>query len=79
MEEQDMAANSFPDRGQAVMAVTTTTLVIASLFVAARLVSRIAIVRNVTWDDYFIILAWVSGAGRRTTSFQRLKLTVVAM
>lgn len=58
-----MAANSsqsFPDRGPEVLAVTTTVLVIATVFVAARLVSRIAIVRNVTLDDYFIVLAWVS-------------------
>jgi len=55
-----MAANgSFPDRGPAVLAVTTTTLVTASVFVGLRLVSRIAIVKNVTWDDHFIVLAWV--------------------
>jgi hypothetical protein len=55
-----MAANgSFPDRGPAVLAVTTTTLVVASVFVGLRLVSRIAIVRNVTLDDYFIVLSWV--------------------
>jgi hypothetical protein len=36
-----------PDRRQAVLVVTTTTLAIATLFVASRLVSRIAIVRYV--------------------------------
>ncbi len=46
------------DRGPAVFAVTTSTLVLATVFVAARLVSRIGIVRRVSWDDYIIILAW---------------------
>jgi hypothetical protein len=48
-----------PDRRQAVLVVTTATLVISTLFVAARLLSRIAIVRRTAWDDYFIVLGWV--------------------
>jgi hypothetical protein len=51
---------SAPDRGPLVLVVTTTTLVIASVFVFARLVSRIGIVKHMSLDDYFIILAWVS-------------------
>ncbi|KAH8670805.1 fucose permease [Xylariales sp. PMI_506] len=46
------------DRGPSVFAVTTATLVLASIFVAARLYTRMVIVRQVTWDDYFIMLAW---------------------
>jgi hypothetical protein len=50
-------------RGQAVFIVTTTTFVLASIFVAARLVSRFGIVRNRTWDDWFMILAWTIAFG----------------
>ena len=47
-------------RGKVVFIVTTVTFVLASIFVAARLVSRFGIVRNRTADDWFMILAWVS-------------------
>lgn len=47
-------------RGEAVLVVTTTTFVLASLFVAARLISRFAILRSRTADDWFMIVAWVS-------------------
>lgn len=49
----------FPDRGPAVFAVTTATLVLATVFVAARMVSRTFIVRNITWDDRVMMLAWL--------------------
>jgi len=52
------AGGDFPDRGPAVFAVTTATLALASVFVAARMVSRIGIVRSMSADDYIIILAW---------------------
>jgi hypothetical protein len=48
-----------PDRRQSVLVGTTTTLGIATIFIAARLVSRVIIVRKTAWDDYFIIFAWV--------------------
>ncbi|KAJ4267462.1 hypothetical protein NW762_003569 [Fusarium torreyae] len=48
-----------PDRGPAVFAVTTATLVLATVFVAGRMVSRTFIVRNITWDDRVMILAWL--------------------
>jgi hypothetical protein len=38
----------------------TLTFILASLFVAARLVSRFGIVKHRGWDDYLIVLAWVS-------------------
>ncbi|KAK3326440.1 major facilitator superfamily domain-containing protein [Apodospora peruviana] len=49
----------FASRGPAVFAVTTATLVLATVFVAARMVSRIGIVRRVGADDYIIVLAWL--------------------
>lgn len=49
------ATVDFNDRGPAVFAVTTTTLVLAGLLVIGRLVSRLWIVRNFTWDDFFIV------------------------
>lgn len=52
-------AVGFPDRGPAVFAVTTATLVLASVFVGARMFSRIRIVRHVTPDDYLIAAAWL--------------------
>ncbi|KAF5023841.1 hypothetical protein F66182_4099 [Fusarium sp. NRRL 66182] len=48
-----------PDRGPVVFAVTTATLVLATIFVAARMVSRTFIVRNITWDDRVMMLAWL--------------------
>ncbi|KAB5515217.1 major facilitator superfamily domain-containing protein [Coniochaeta sp. 2T2.1] len=50
---------AIPDRGPAVFAVTTATLVIASVFVGGRMFSRIWIVRRVTPDDYIICVAWL--------------------
>lgn len=50
---------SMADRGPAVLAVTTATLVLASVFVFARMVSRYFIVKRVTWDDKIILLAWL--------------------
>jgi hypothetical protein len=52
--------SNIPDRRQSVLVVTSTTLVIATVFITARLVSRLAIVRKITWDDYFIVFGWVS-------------------
>jgi len=50
----------FPDRHESVLVVTVTTLGIATIFVVARLTSRLVIVRKITWDDYFIVFGWVS-------------------
>lgn len=51
------------DRGPAVFAVTTATLALASTFVAARLICRKFIVRNISWDDRIMVLAWVIAFG----------------
>jgi hypothetical protein len=48
-----------PSRGPVVMAVTAAMLVLATLFVLLRLISRFGVVRRIAWDDYFMILAWV--------------------
>ncbi|KAK7991924.1 hypothetical protein PG996_013063 [Apiospora saccharicola] len=47
------------DRGPSVFAVTTATLALASVFVFARLYTRCFIVRHITWDDWFMIVAWL--------------------
>ncbi|KAI9880983.1 MAG: hypothetical protein M1830_009477 [Pleopsidium flavum] len=51
------------NRGPVVLAVTTALLVASSIFVILRLVSRIGIVRRISWDDYFIVLAWLIAFG----------------
>lgn len=55
----DQDDDGFPDRGPVVFAVTTATLALSTLFVAARMVSRVGIVRRTAWDDYMIVLAWL--------------------
>lgn len=46
------------NRGHTVLIVTVTMLCIAAVFVVARMLSRIAIVKHTTWDDHIIVLAW---------------------
>lgn len=50
-----------PDHGRArvVLAVPAAMIASSTIFVFFRLVSRIGIVKKVSLDDYFIILAWV--------------------
>lgn len=48
-----------PDRGPAVFAVTVVTLIIASVFVFARMICRRYIVKNVTSGDIIMLIAWV--------------------
>lgn len=67
MAEKAISTGSFPDRGPAVFAVTLATLVVGTFFFIARLVCRTIIVRRVSWDDYFIILAWFLAAGLTMT------------
>ncbi|KAI1822164.1 fucose permease [Xylaria intraflava] len=55
--------NGQSNRGPVVFAITTATLVLATIFVAARLSCRAFIVRQVGWDDFFIILAWILAFG----------------
>ena len=52
-------ADADQNRGPVVLAVTAAVWVVATAFVVLRLISRAGVVKKVTWDDYFIILAWV--------------------
>ena len=54
------SASQFENRGPVVLAVTIAVLCVSTTFVILRLISRIGVVKKVTPDDYFIILAWVS-------------------
>ena len=49
----------FPDRGPAVFIITTVTLALATLFITARMVSRVGILRQARSDDYVMALAWL--------------------
>lgn len=51
---------TLPSRGRSAFVVTTTTFVLATVFVAARLISRFGVLKSRTADDWVIILAWVS-------------------
>ncbi len=51
--------NGIPTRGPAVLMVTSIMIILSTIFVVLRMISRTAIVRKVSLDDYFIILAWV--------------------
>ena len=53
-------AEALQNRGPTVLAVTVAVWVVATAFVALRLLSRVGVVKKVTRDDYFIVLAWVS-------------------
>lgn len=63
MNTMQTDGEGFPDRGPAVFAVTTATLVLATIFVAARVVCRNFIVRKVSWDDKIIVLSWLLAFG----------------
>ncbi|OAA50738.1 Major facilitator superfamily domain, general substrate transporter [Cordyceps fumosorosea ARSEF 2679] len=59
MDDTSAAARHVPNRGPAVFAVTVITLVIASVFVFARMVCRYFIVKKITWGDRIMMLAWL--------------------
>ena len=48
------------NRGPTVLTVTIVMLVLSTVFVTLRLISRIGVVKRVSVDDYAIIIAWVS-------------------
>lgn len=48
------------NRGPVVLAVTIALLCVSTVFVVLRLISRLGVVKRVSADDYFIVLAWVS-------------------
>ncbi|KAH8820782.1 MFS transporter-like protein [Xylogone sp. PMI_703] len=57
------APGDFDTRGPTVLAVTVATIVLASVFVIARLISRFCIVKRHSWDDNWMIVAWVLAIG----------------
>ncbi|KAM3086943.1 hypothetical protein ACMFMG_001059 [Clarireedia jacksonii] len=59
MSSTNGTIDQLQSRGNTVFVVTTVTIILSSTFVAARLVSRFAIVKSKTWDDWFIIIAWI--------------------
>jgi hypothetical protein len=62
------SVNDYHSRSKGVFIVTTIAFVLATIFVAARLISRFGILRNRTADDWCIILAWVSAGDAKWTS-----------
>ncbi|KAJ9665164.1 hypothetical protein H2201_004825 [Coniosporium apollinis] len=54
---------NYESRGPVVFAVTTAMIVLASIFVFLRVVSRAGIVRRFKLDDYFMVLAWLLAFG----------------
>ncbi|TLD18831.1 MFS general substrate transporter [Venturia nashicola] len=60
----DIDNHSHPQsRGPAVLIVTVIMMALATIFVLLRMVSRIGIVKRVTLDDYFMMVAWVIAFG----------------
>jgi fucose permease len=53
----------FRGRSESVLSVTIVFVVLCTIFVGLRMVSRAAIVKKVTLDDYFIVLAWAIAVG----------------
>lgn len=49
--------------GPAILASTVSTLVVATIFVVLRFISRGLILRRLAIDDVFMALAWVFSAG----------------
>ena len=55
-------------RSEAVFAVTLVFFLLATVFVGMRMVSRLAIVKKVDWDDGLMGIAWVSSKSWRGPS-----------
>lgn len=59
----ETTGSNLPDRSPQVFAATTITLVLAGVFVVLRLISRGLVVKNVRWDDGWIVLAFLIAFG----------------
>jgi fucose permease len=57
------SGHDYPSRGPAVRATSAATLVLCSVFVILRLMSRFFVVKKPGWDDYTMIMAWVLAFG----------------
>lgn len=53
----------FDSRGPVVLGVSAAVLVLSTLFVVCRLISRFFVVRKPGWDDYTMIMAWFLAFG----------------
>lgn len=68
--DKSMADHDVASRGPSVLIVTIIFLVLATIFVTLRMISRIWLVKKVNADDYVMLFAWVY---RCTLQLQSLK------
>src|SRR5690242_5371876 len=61
--DSTVSRDDFPSRGPAVRATSAATLVLCSVFVILRLMSRIFVVKKPGWDDYTMFAAWLLAFG----------------
>lgn len=59
----DHGHGDFEGRSETVLAVTIIMVVLSTLFVFFRMLSRAAIVKRISVDDYFMMLAWTIAFG----------------
>ncbi len=62
------------NRGPVVIAVTLWLLGFSTIFVGLRIVSRLGIIKKWSWDDSFIILAWVGRSYIPAQNFEDLEV-----
>lgn len=63
MASAEESHGDFRGRSEAVLAVTIIIISLASIFVFFRVLSRTTIVKRVSYDDYFMVLAWMLAVG----------------
>lgn len=61
--DSPVSRGDLPSRGPAVRATSAATLVLCSVFVILRLMSRFLVVKKPGWDDYTMIAAWMLAFG----------------
>lgn len=61
--DSPVSGNDYLSRAPAVRATSAATLVICSVFVILRLMSRFFVVKKPGWDDYTMIAAWLLAFG----------------
>ncbi|PIA92697.1 L-fucose-proton symporter [Cercospora beticola] len=63
MADRDLDHGNIYGRSETTLAVVISMLLLCTIFVALRMISRVAIVKKVILDDYFMILAWAITVG----------------
>jgi fucose permease len=63
MADMNANHNDFQGRAAPVLAVSVALIVLATIFVFFRMVSRGAIVKKIALDDYFMMIAWCIAFG----------------